>query len=167
MGRLHEDNDEEHDLCYRVKGQMRADLEQAKTHKHQHQINTNLKSTNHMFYSVRGRLLRYAQNRSQKTKYLRFCKPSDRVANKCLLLVKQSAHANVIHVYMGLRNVSRIQETTCENHKCKHFDYEMTMSTSACTNDQRLHLRLVSLYMMWGQHLHLVSLWERKTSLLS
>jgi len=36
------------------KGQMRADLEQAKTHKHQHQINTNLKNTNNMFYSVRG-----------------------------------------------------------------------------------------------------------------
>jgi len=31
------------------KGQMQADLEQAKTHKHQHQINTNLKNTNHMF----------------------------------------------------------------------------------------------------------------------
>jgi len=48
------------------KGQMRADLEQAKTHKHQHQINTNLKNTNHMFYSVRGRLLEYAQNRSHR-----------------------------------------------------------------------------------------------------
>jgi len=48
------------------KGQMRADLEQAKTHKHQHQINTNLKNTNHTFYSVRGRLLGYAQNRSRR-----------------------------------------------------------------------------------------------------
>ena len=25
---------------------------------------------------------------------------------------------------MGLRNVSRIQWKTCENHKCEHFDYE-------------------------------------------
>jgi len=48
------------------KGQMWADLEQAKTHKHQHQINTNLKNTNNTFYSVRGRLLGYAQNRSHR-----------------------------------------------------------------------------------------------------
>ena len=36
------------------KGKAHADLEQAKTHKHQHQINTNLKNTNHTFYSMRG-----------------------------------------------------------------------------------------------------------------
>jgi len=65
-----------------------------------------------------------------------------------LLLVRQSASTIVIHIcFMGLRNVSRIQWTTYENHKCKHFDYETTMSTSMLVNDRRLHLHLVSLYM--------------------
>jgi len=63
-----------------------------------------------------------------------------------LLFVKQSASTIVIRIcFMGLQNVSRIQWTTCENHKCKHFDYETTMSMSTCANDRRLHLCLVSL----------------------
>jgi len=89
------------------------------------------------------------QNRSQKTRYLRFCNHLIELKINILLLVKQSASTIVICIcFMGLRNVSKIQWITCENHKCEHFDYETTTSTSAHVNDRRLHLRLVSLYMM-------------------
>jgi len=42
-------------------------------------------------------------------------------------------HANVIRVYMGLQNVSKIQQTTCKNHKCKHLDYE---TTNMCAHER-------------------------------
>jgi len=65
---------EEHDLCYGVKrGKCKQIWNMPKPHKHQHQINTNLKNTNHMFYSVRGRLLGYAQNRSHRDFKYKVC----------------------------------------------------------------------------------------------
>ena len=68
------------------------------------------------------------------------------------------AHYCKTYLFIGTSIcIKRYWRTTCENHKCKHFDYETTIKNErAQTTDN----------VTWDQHPRLVRLWERETSFL-
>src|SRR6267378_7553455 len=92
------------------KGKLRADLEQAKTHKTPTpNLTPTQKHKSHVLNSVRGRLLGYAQNKSRRTKYLRFVNRLIELQFLSFIACKTKCeHNSNTCLFNGTSNVSKI-----------------------------------------------------------